>query len=498
MTSDKINDMETTEKKQFSVHSVTANSYTVREDVMDGKKHWVVPVVMMVEGVHSGSKGPILHKGEELEKWTEAWDGIPVTISHPQKDKANVSANSPDVLDSASVGRIFNSHYDKGLKAEAWIDTEKLSAKSAKAYEAIENERPLEVSVGVFNDTEDTEGEWNGETYDSIAYNYRPDHLALLPEEIGACSWDDGCGIRVNKEGGVTVKDIFVTFQELNQKGYTVSLLNNEVGFREIQESLSAKLRDLDTDNSYHYIEEVYPDYIVYSKWSDGGGETLYKQSYEMDDNGNIVFNGMSSEVRKNVEYVTMSKMRRTKISNNNSKKGGNMSKDGSLCCEAKVDELIANKKTHWQATDREWLLEQDEATIAKMSPMAPEVVKPTAEEIQTNKDEAVSAFKEGLKTIEDYTALMPEAMKVQIDGGVKLYNEHRAGLVKTVLDNTAEGLWEEDVLKAMDDKTLENLSKSIKPPADYSAQGAGGGSAPSGEQVEVPVEYSRNGKEDK
>ena len=481
--------------KQFNTLSFAASGYTIREETLDDKRHLVVPVVMMVEGVHSGSHGPIFHKGEELAKWTEAWNGIPVTVSHPQEGKANVSANSPTVLDSWSVGRIFNTTYGNGLKAEAWIDAEKISEKSPEAYEALMNEQPMEVSVGVFNDIETTEGTWDGETYGSIAYNYRPDHLALLPEEVGACSNEDGCGIRVNKKG-VAVKELLTTFKELSQKGYVVSLINNAQGYREIQEALSTKLRDLDTNDSYHYIEEVYDDYIIYSKWVDGGGDTLYKQDYDMDDKSNIVFNGLSSEVRKNVEYVTM-KMRRIKINSNNENKGGKMSIEGTLCCEAKVDALIANKLTHWQANDREWLLTQGESTISKMSPMVAETVEQTAEEIQANKEAVISDYKASKTTIDDYTADMPEAMKVSVEGGVKLYNEHRVTLVKSILDNTKE-VWEEKTLTAMDDQTLENVAKSITQPADYSGQAAGGSSAPAGEAVELPVEYAVQGKEEK
>ncbi len=488
--------MEITLKRQIDVLSLAVNNYTVREETLDGRKHLVVPVVMMVEGVHSGSGGPILHTAEELALWTEAWDGIPVTISHPTAEGDPISANAPEVLDASSVGRIFNTVYSDGLKAEAWIDYEKISMKSTTALEAIENQEPLEVSVGVFSDSNKAEegAQWNGETYDSIAYNYRPDHLALLPGEEGACSWDDGCGIRVNQKGGV-VKDLIKTFQEHSAQGYVVSLISNEMGYREIQETLSAKLRDLNTDGVYHYVEEVFDDHIVYSKWMDNGGETLYKQGYTLDDNSNITFEGGAAEVRKKVEYVT-NKMRRARPVNNNVNKGGKMKTEGNLCCEAKVDALISNKLTHWQASDREWLLTQEETTIAKMSPMEPAKVEQSAEEIQANKDQVITDYNAGRSTIEDYTKDMPDAMKVQVEGGVKLYNEHRDALVKGIMDNTADGIWKEDTLKGMDDETLENVSKSIKQPADYSGMNTGGGQAASGEQVEIPVEYADAGKE--
>ena len=484
-------------RNQFVTLSIAASDYTVREETLDGKKHLVVPVVMMVEGVHIGSKGPILHMGAELSKWTEAWNGIPVTIAHPIKEGTNVSANAPDVLDSSSVGRIFNTTYDNGLKAEAWIDFDKINAKSIEALEAIQNGEPLDVSVGVFNDTEEAEegAQWNGESYDTIAYNYRPDHLALLPGEEGACSWKDGCGIRTNKKGGDEVKELLTTFQELSEKGYVVSLLNNEMGFREIQEALQVKLQSLNADGKYHYIEEVFDDAIVYSKWADGGGETLYKQGYTMDDSGNIAFDGVRTEVKKKVEYVT-NKMRRTTQGIINLNKGGKMANEGNLCCEAKVDALIANKRTHWQATDREWLLTQNEATIAKMSPMEPEVVGDTPAAIQANKAAAVEEFKGKLVTIDDYTAIMPEAMKARIDKWTAAEAAEREALVKSITDNS-DKLKKED-LEVMSDEVLKGIAESIKQPADYSGMGAGGGESTSGEQVELPVEYSTARKEDK
>jgi hypothetical protein len=178
--------------------------YKVREKKLDGRNHLVVPVTMMVEGVHSGSRGPLFHSISELGKYPAAWDGRPVTINHPQVDGNNVSANDPEILEIYKVGNIFNTKV-KGekLTAEAWLDIEKLKAISPEVFEAIEGGKLLEVSVGVFSDEDDLEGEWQGETYQAIAKNHRPDHLALLPCSVGACSLADGCGLGVNKEGTV-------------------------------------------------------------------------------------------------------------------------------------------------------------------------------------------------------------------------------------------------------------------------------------------------------
>ncbi len=488
--------------RKVCTYNIQTENYTIREETLNGKPHMVVPVVMMVEGVHEGSNGPICHKAENMAQSAEAWNGVPVTISHPTIEengkKIFVTANSPEVLNTITVGHIFNTIYQGGLKAEAWIDEESISTISPDALEHIRSGDPLDVSIGVFSETDDTEGEWHGEIFTSTAITYQPDHLALLPGEVGACSWDDGCGIRVNKKGG-SMKDLFKTFKQLSQEGYVVSILNNEQGYRAIQSALQDKLQDLNTGDSYHYIEEVFDDYIVYSKWVDGSGETLYKQSYTRDNEENIVFDGLASEVRKDVQYITLRKVRRTKPNINSNNKGGKMNDSKSLCCEDKVDRLIANKQTHWSASDREWLLEQDEGTIAKMSPMEPEKAEQSADEIQANKDQVIADYNAGKKSIDDYTKGMPDVMKAEVEGGVKLYKKHRETLVKGIMDN-AKDVWEMETLEAMDDDTLENVSKSITKPVDYSAQGAGGnGVAVDGEEaVEIPVEHSRDGREDK
>lgn len=471
----------------FYESAIQTNNYELRQTTLDGKKHIVVPVVMMKEGVHNGSWGPIFHRSEELSKFIEAWNGIPVTISHPEnREGMNVSANSPEILDSLVVGRVFNTHYSNGLRADVWLDVEKLRTVSPLALSYIMEKRPLEVSVGVFSDAEYTEGEWNGETYEAVAINYRPDHLALLPGEVGACSWTDGCGIRVNKKGGDLMKDLLKTFKELNQEGYAVVPINNAQGYRELLQSLQSELDSMDTSDRVHYLQEVYEDYFIYAIHTQNGGETLYKRGYSVSDNGEIDFGDSSPvEVRRKIEYVTMQRIRTNFNIFKQQKKMDK--KDGDLCCEGKVDALISNKLTHFTATDKEWLMGLEESQIDKLSPMEP----PKKEETKTvspqvNKEDVLNEFKNALKTIDDYTALMPKAMKAQVDSGVKLYKEHRETLVKGVLDNTGDNFSKEK-LESMDDETLEAIFKSVKQ-ADYSAQGIQDNIGNDEEEVLLPV----------
>ena len=170
----------------------------IEEDVQLKDGEFKVPAVMMVEGVHCGNKGAILHTAEYLAADAEKWNGKPVVISHPQNAQGEyISAFSEGVI---HVGKIHNARFeDEKLKADLILHETKLTAASPTALSYIKENRPLDVSIGAFTEEMQVAGEWNGENYESVTTAYSPDHLALLPGEPGACSWNDGCGIRVNK-----------------------------------------------------------------------------------------------------------------------------------------------------------------------------------------------------------------------------------------------------------------------------------------------------------
>lgn len=493
------NNMETNEKVMLYFRQ-SAAEYEIREETLNGRKHIVVPVVMMVEGVHSGSAGAIFHMGSELARYTEAWNGIPVVIYHPENEEGmNVSANDPEVLEAYEVGRIFHTYYQNGLRAEVWIDVEKIQKVSPQAYADILARKPLDVSVGIYSDSEDTEGEWNGETYVSVAVNYRPDHLALLPGETGACSWNDGCGIRANRKGG-SMEDSKQIFKKLNQDGFAIIPVVNQQGYRELFESLRSQLDAMDTNNRVHYLQEVYDDdTFVYSVRGMEGGETLYKRGYTVGDNGVVSFGeDPPVEVRRKVEYVTMGKMVRTKFNNNKSKTVMSDEKD-TLCCEGKVDALIANEKTPFTAADKEKLMSLGEELIDKLVPTEPTVSKTKVETPVVNEQEVIDTFKSTLKTVEDYTALMPDEVKRQFDSGMRLYKENRESLIKGITDNTGDN-FSKEMLEAMDDTALESIYKSVTP-ADYSGQGGTPPVVNNGEEVElllpIGVQVNNEKKED-
>ena len=148
------------------------------------------PVTIAVEGVHFGSMGPIYWAAHILEQSIPLWEGVPVVINHPMVNGQYVSViETPN----ESIGIVTRPYYDpvkKALKAEIEIP--------ANHPKAGEIQQTREVSMGIFSTERYEAGQWNGESYHACALRMEPDHLAILPNEKGACSWEKGCGIRNN------------------------------------------------------------------------------------------------------------------------------------------------------------------------------------------------------------------------------------------------------------------------------------------------------------
>ncbi|MHC4278248.1 MAG: DUF2213 domain-containing protein, partial [Planctomycetota bacterium] len=169
----------------------------LRRETLDGREYLVVPVSLIVPGVLHGSQGPLLYPQDEIAKNVEAWNGIPLLIEHP---KGSVAArDNASVVVAQGVGILRNVTANGKLVGEAWHDVESLRAKGSSVLEALEGGQKVEVSTGLGTENEEEPGQFNGTPYKAIARNYQPDHLAILPNSVGACSVQDGCGLNVNE-----------------------------------------------------------------------------------------------------------------------------------------------------------------------------------------------------------------------------------------------------------------------------------------------------------
>lgn len=184
-----------------SLQQLTANLDLgkVRRTNFRGRSYLVAPVTMIVPGVLAGSNGPVYYSQNETAKNPLSWDFMPITVPHPMKDGKPVSARDSVILNEIQVGFVLNSSFTSKLGAEAWFDEEDTKRVDIRVYNKLEKGEPIETSTGLFLDLRPLVGNHNGKEYAYEAYNFRPDHLAVLPDAIGACSLKDGCGILVNE-----------------------------------------------------------------------------------------------------------------------------------------------------------------------------------------------------------------------------------------------------------------------------------------------------------
>jgi len=170
----------------------------VRRATLHGRPFLVAPMTLIVPGVLHGNRGPMYYPLEEIEKNPDDWNGMPLVNGHPRKDGEYISARSPEVYDKHSLGFVFNATVDGKLIAEAWFDEEVAGKVDSRIVANLNASRSFELSTGLNTTHDQVKGEFNGRKYDSIARDYHPDHLAVLLDEVGACSINDGCGVLVN------------------------------------------------------------------------------------------------------------------------------------------------------------------------------------------------------------------------------------------------------------------------------------------------------------
>lgn len=454
--------------KGYEIIVQQRNGYTVRQETYEGAPHLIVPVVMMVEGVHNGSQGPILHTAEQLSRVVEAWNGIPVVIGHPKNNTGFISANSPNI---PNVGRIFNTRFEDGkLKAECYINVTKLMNHSPAVLAHIRNQRPLQVSVGTFSDNDSLSGVWNGEEYVAVARNYRPDHLALLPNEEGACSWNDGCGIRTNsKQKNNMEKEITMVVNSLSDR-------KNE--YKEIVESVRRIVDSMDNSIYVNFLHEVYDDGFVYeAQRRDNNSSQFYIQKYILKEDGNIELLENPVPVQRNVQYIAQSETE-TKVQTNKKSKGEKQMSQ-TKCQMAKVNALIANENTNFTEDHREWLGSQTDEILSALEPLHVNRTTPPAVAQQPITDKDVVAYLDG-KSQDEVLKLLPVSIQSNISAGLQIREEIRTKMVDEIMANENTP-WEKEELIAMSCDQLRKIhamgtgTKIETSVSDYSLAGGMG-----------------------
>lgn len=379
-----------------------------RIDTLEGKEYLVVPMVMITEGVHDGSNGPLYYPESELSKTPVVWNHKPIVIYHPQINGKGVSACDPIIMETRKVGIILNTHWDDKLRGEAWLEKEKLNKIDPTILERIERGEVVEVSTGLFTDNDEAaSGTWNGKPYVATAKNYRPDHLAILPTGKGACSVEDGAGLLANEE---------------RKRGHplTERVLNNVASFMDttsaVRKALASKLGK--PGQSWDgYLEDIYPEVVIFC---DEKG--LWSQNYSVDSAGIVSLEGEPVEVNRVTEY-------------REKKSGSPIINEGKTMTpkEQRVAALIT-ANVGWTDTDKDFLVAMPDDKFEKIEKA---VKAPTPTPTPTPTPVGNATPTPAPATFEQLLAAAPPHYQEMVRNGLNHHNQEKQRLIAVITANS-------------------------------------------------------------
>lgn len=461
-------------------------SNLVRFDTMDTKSYLVVPTILIVEGVHN----QLFYPAKELKKFPDSWNGRPVVINHPELNGSPITANKPEIVEKQTVGQVFNVKWESPrLKGEVWIDVEKCKGLCPDILKKLEANAKIEVSTGLFTESDGEAGDWNGEQYLGTVFNYRPDHLALLPDSKGACSWEDGGGMpRVNsetnnKEEEVGMKNKVVgLFKDL---GKALGFSLNELSHDSLHGALQDKVREAvkPKDGEWAGVRAVYDKHVIYSHETKDGSK-LFKQAYAVDAKDSPSLVGEPMEVMMKTDFVPVTN--NTEVphgaeapaSNNNAANGAPVSNQGTgkeegtqaMDKKQRVAALIA-RNCGWVPEDEGMLVNMSDAQLDRLEKAAqapaPVVPAATVAPVVANATPAAApavpaAVQEAAKpeTLEGVLAgLKDNGLKNQIAQAVAQASAYKATLISHIMANKSNSFSEAD----LQGKDVVELGKLIK-----------------------------------
>ncbi|HHU0776922.1 DUF2213 domain-containing protein [Enterobacter roggenkampii] len=301
-------------RNRVNVLTVVNSASNMTTETVNGKPHIVVRgITPVVDDIVMNRK---LYPAAEIEKAYNTLERNPMPLGHPKVDGKHVSARDVQAVNEYHVGAWLQNvnHKDGKVTGDMYVNRQyaESSEKGKRLINRLDemlagtNSDPIHISTGLLYSGIAANGESKGKKYNEIATNMMFDHVAVLLDESGAGTPDEGVGIFVNAEGDdqeievANLADAADCTREgmLNKTRFFFTNASN-FSFDDIQRAISDKLREGAGEDKWLWPETVWPDSFIYRD------DTRYlKQKYLIDDAGKAVFVGEPVEVvRKPTEY---------------------------------------------------------------------------------------------------------------------------------------------------------------------------------------------------
>lgn len=298
---------------QKRVHILSAvNAANVRKD---GNTYTIRDVVGAVDDIVMNGR---LYPADQLAAGVTSLEGKPAPAGHPKSaDGKLISALNGEALASAWIGSYVRNARHEGGRTMVDVVVNEAQAKAhpdgARLVERLDaaiagtNIDPIHVSTGLMMQPITANGESRGKKYSSIVTNIQYDHLAILLNERGAATPEDGVGMFVNADGEQQVESVIVNTEPEDRRtrgliGWIKKLIGNadsyDLSFDQIRDGLQ-KLIPADA-----WIFEIYSKSFV---WANQKNQ-LWKQDYNVSSDSSLSLVGEPVEVVRQVKYEPIEK----------------------------------------------------------------------------------------------------------------------------------------------------------------------------------------------
>lgn len=270
--------------------------YTIRD---------VVPIVDDI------TLNSILYPTAEVNKAYPSLNDTPAPIGHPKNaDGQYVSAANATAMQQYWVGAAVTNARKEGdavlvditvneAQAQAMDNGKRLIERLDAAMAGNAGE-PIHVSTGVLLRKTNAKGESKGKAYNAVASDMVFDHLAILLDEQGAGTPEEGVGMWLNHEGAE--EPVFMVNLEVKgvKKRKPITANSDELSFSDIamklSEALSAAMPQQDA-----WVVDIFDKYFVYRL-----GDSFYKSDYYIDSENVVSLIGDPQQVERKTEYDTI------------------------------------------------------------------------------------------------------------------------------------------------------------------------------------------------
>ncbi|UMU87429.1 DUF2213 domain-containing protein [Klebsiella pneumoniae] len=307
-------------RNRVNVLTVVNSASNITTETIDGKPHIVVRgITPVVDDIVMNRK---LYPAAEIEKAYNTLERNPMPLGHPKVDGKHVSARDVRAVNEYHVGAWLQnvSHSDGKVTGDMYVNRQyaESSEKGKRLINRLDemlagtNSEPIHISTGLLYSGIAANGESKGKKYNEIATNMMFDHVAVLLDEPGAGTPEEGVGIFVNAEGDETeievcnLQDAIVSDNRkdgwLNKIKFFVAN-DGGMSFDEIAASLREAIR-ANTPDSWRYVVSIYPDYLIFEEEKKTtSGRNLFKQKYLISDGAVSLVGEPVEVVRKPTEY---------------------------------------------------------------------------------------------------------------------------------------------------------------------------------------------------